>query len=350
MKTAALLKNINNDMRDIEIVSGDNLIGRNPLKNDIVINHQSISSQHAIITFNDNRECHIKDVSSNGTFLNGRRLPRDVDILIKNNDVIRFGKDHSMYKLFVLPYKENDKVKLVNSSQSARVDHFKRIDLDDEDKVNIDSKEYKVLEAKHRALMQYASDITRRNDDLENNLKESKESLKKESEEKENEMKRLKEENSYLRSELDKIALFFTENKIFEVSISDYIKEIAQLKETFYTLKKEMDNKYKALYEIVQSDSLKTNNILNKINSLYTSVDNRKEIGNQLISSIKEILSSKESLLKENISMKKQIDLYTISNHIKPTNNFVIPTRQSVNTVSSSIDNLRIIEEISKSL
>ena len=188
MKTAALLKNINNDMRDIEIVSGDNLIGRNPLKNDIVINHQSISSQHAIITFNDNRECHIKDVSSNGTFLNGRRLPRDVDILIKNNDVIRFGKDHSMYKLFVLPYKENDKVKLVNSSQSARVDHFKRIDLDDEDKVNIDSKEYKVLEAKHRALMQYASDITRRNDDLENNLKESKESLKKESEEKENEM------------------------------------------------------------------------------------------------------------------------------------------------------------------
>ena len=71
-----------------------------------------------------------------------------------------------------------------------------------------------------------------------------------------------------------------------------------------------MDNKYKVLYEIVQSDSLKTNNILNKINSLYTSVDNRKEIGNQLISSIKEILSSKESLLKENISMKKQIDLY----------------------------------------
>ena len=88
MKTAALLKNINNDMRDIEIVSGDNLIGRNPLKNDIVINHQSISSQHAIITFNDNRECHIKDVSSNGTFLNGRRLPRDVDILIKKKNCI----------------------------------------------------------------------------------------------------------------------------------------------------------------------------------------------------------------------------------------------------------------------
>ena len=83
-----------------------NLIGRSPESN-IVLNHPSISKEHAKINFN-NDEIYIIDLNTeNGTFVNKQKINPLQNINLKNNDVINFGKDTTDFILLV-NYDNND--------------------------------------------------------------------------------------------------------------------------------------------------------------------------------------------------------------------------------------------------
>ena len=77
-----------------------NLIGRSPESN-IVLNHPSISKEHAKINFN-NDEIYIIDLNTeNGTFVNKQKINPLQNINLKNNDIINFGKDTTDFILLV---------------------------------------------------------------------------------------------------------------------------------------------------------------------------------------------------------------------------------------------------------
>ncbi len=77
-----------------------NLIGRSPESN-IVLNHPSISKEHAKINFN-NDEIYIIDLNTeNGTFVNKQKINPLQNINLKNNDLINFGKDTTDFILLV---------------------------------------------------------------------------------------------------------------------------------------------------------------------------------------------------------------------------------------------------------
>lgn len=66
------------------------VIGRNPDQVEIVISNEYISNYHAEIIQLDNGDIFITDKSTNGTYLNGIRLPKDKEIQIKYGDDIYF--------------------------------------------------------------------------------------------------------------------------------------------------------------------------------------------------------------------------------------------------------------------
>ena len=104
----------------------------------IIINHPSVSKDHAIIEFDSDLIPSIKDLnSSNGTYVNGQKLQTFPQIL-KTNDKISFGKDPTEY-IFESFNQENEKtvvypqivhagkISLVNENayQSPKINHFK---------------------------------------------------------------------------------------------------------------------------------------------------------------------------------------------------------------------------------
>ena len=87
-------------------------IGRST-SNDIVLNDQTISAQHAALYVDDNNQCHIKDLNStNGTFINDKRIS---DAQLKSGDVVRLGNCRiDWIKMLKTPHKTVVKKKLVN--------------------------------------------------------------------------------------------------------------------------------------------------------------------------------------------------------------------------------------------
>lgn len=67
-------------------------IGRNP-DNDIVVNDETrtVSGYHAVLKVYDNGTISICDNSTNGTYINGVKSTKGVDISVKKGDNIRFG-------------------------------------------------------------------------------------------------------------------------------------------------------------------------------------------------------------------------------------------------------------------
>ena len=112
-------------------------IGRNK-QSSIVINHPSVSKDHAIIEFDSEFIATLKDLnSSNGTYLNGEKLQNN-PVKLRTNDKIIFGKDDNEY-VFESFHNENekteifsplirdDKISLVNENEihSTKINHFK---------------------------------------------------------------------------------------------------------------------------------------------------------------------------------------------------------------------------------
>ncbi|MBM4386838.1 MAG: FHA domain-containing protein [Deltaproteobacteria bacterium] len=80
--------------KDFRLVSGKNTIGTSA-DSDIVITDQYISSHHAIIRFDDNQFM-LQDLdSTNGTFINGKKIVRAELI---DNDTIKMGRTKFRFK------------------------------------------------------------------------------------------------------------------------------------------------------------------------------------------------------------------------------------------------------------
>jgi len=67
-------------------------IGRNP-DNDLVVNDETrtVSGHHAVLKVYDNGNLFICDKSTNGTFINGIKATKDVNVSVKKGDKIRLG-------------------------------------------------------------------------------------------------------------------------------------------------------------------------------------------------------------------------------------------------------------------
>ena len=112
-------------------------IGRNK-QSVIIINHPSVSKDHAIIEFDSDFIATLKDLnSSNGTYLNGEKL-QSSPVKLRTNDKIIFGKDENEYIFenfqnenekteIYAPLIRDDKISLVNENeiQSTKINHFK---------------------------------------------------------------------------------------------------------------------------------------------------------------------------------------------------------------------------------
>ncbi len=82
---------------DFRIFNCDNIIGAAPVCN-VRIDHDSVSSKHAVISYRDGN-FYIRDLgSTNGTYLNGIRLDREM--LINDGDTITFGLFNSIFCRF----------------------------------------------------------------------------------------------------------------------------------------------------------------------------------------------------------------------------------------------------------
>lgn len=87
-------------------------IGRST-SNDIVLNDQTISAQHAVLYVDDSNRYHIKDLNStNGTFVNDKRV---ADAQLKPTDVVRLGNHRiDWVKMLSTPHKTVVKKNPVN--------------------------------------------------------------------------------------------------------------------------------------------------------------------------------------------------------------------------------------------
>ncbi len=88
------------DSLDVKVeesyILDDNLIIGRSLGNSITITDPFLSGQHVVFTIKDDRYC-LKDLgSTNGTFVNGKRL-EDVPIVLNDGDRIRIGQLDFLY-------------------------------------------------------------------------------------------------------------------------------------------------------------------------------------------------------------------------------------------------------------
>ena len=76
-----------------------NKIGRNPLTNTIILNHNSISKEHALIEFNSKGQGYISNLlSSNGAFVMELIFLSNQKILLNEDDILKFGKELIAFK------------------------------------------------------------------------------------------------------------------------------------------------------------------------------------------------------------------------------------------------------------
>lgn len=81
----------------VELKSGNQVLGRNP-ENAIIISEPSLSSKHLLVS-NFDEHIEIMDLnSSNGTFINGSKIPPLISIRLSNGDKMLLGKLNMEYK------------------------------------------------------------------------------------------------------------------------------------------------------------------------------------------------------------------------------------------------------------
>ena len=92
-----------------------NIIGRDTNCN-IVLNHPSISKQHAKIEYDiQTLNAFLTDLNStHGTYINDMKLNKNQSIKLKSGDVINFGQ--SDIKYIYLNYKQKNELGLINNN------------------------------------------------------------------------------------------------------------------------------------------------------------------------------------------------------------------------------------------
>ena len=277
-----------------------NKIGRNPLTNTIILNHNSISKEHAIIEFNSKGQGYISDLfSSNGTFVNGVKISSNQKFLLNEGDILKFGKEPIVFKFITnkftsLKYVENgnnltiNNNALFNSANQERLknnffESYKSVEQKNLIKSQILLKntqletmnlnynelrnEYNKLYAKYDALIHYASDLQKKNDLLETEIKQHKKyiySLEntengKNLLNKDKIIKILQSENNFYNNELKKLKECFNKPDIktqLELIISEYLLEMENYKKANDIYKEQINYTDKKWTELLKENDL----------------------------------------------------------------------------------------------
>ena len=266
-----------------------NKIGRNPLTNTIILNHHSISKEHALIEFDSNRKGYISDLfSSNGTFVNGIKISSNQKFLLNDGDILKFGKDENGFKFVTNKLStsnsfDNNLYRSFNNNISNKYNNgasveqknmrekqmllknnqFEIMNLSYNELRN----EYNKLYAKHDALIHYASDLQKKNDILELEIKQNKRQIKnlenseniKEILDKDKIIKILQNENNFYNKELHKLKECFNKQDIrtqLELIISEYLVEMENYKRTNEIYKERINYTDKKWNELLKQNEL----------------------------------------------------------------------------------------------
>ena len=274
-----------------------NKIGRNPLTNTIILNHNSISKEHAMIEFDQNNNCYLSDLfSSNGTFINGVKISSNQKFSLNEGDILKFGKDPNSFKFVKNKFHSwnmnggiNQTIntnKLYNSvNQPRKIKNFQYETIDHNNliqsqlllknnqiqSINLNynelRNEYNKLYAKHDALIQYASNLQKKNDLLETEIKQNKKyilSLEntengKSITDKEKIIKILQNENDFYTKELQRLKQCFNKPDIktqLELIISEYLIEMENYKRANDIYKEQMMYTDKKWNELIKENEL----------------------------------------------------------------------------------------------
>ena len=266
-----------------------NKIGRNPLTNTVILNHNSISKEHALIEFDSNRRGYISDLfSSNGTFVNGIKISSNQKFSLNDGDILKFGKDENGFKFVTNKLStsnsfDNNLYRSFNNNISNKYNNgasveqknmrekqmllknnqFEIMNLSYNELRN----EYNKLYAKHDALIHYASDLQKKNDILELEIKQNKRQIKnlenseniKEILDKEKIIKILQNENNFYNKELHKLKECFNKQDIrtqLELIISEYLVEMENYKRTNEIYKERINYTDKKWNELLKQNEL----------------------------------------------------------------------------------------------
>ena len=266
-----------------------NKIGRNPLTNTVILNHNSISKEHALIEFDSNRQGYISDLfSSNGTFVNGIKISSNQKFSLNDGDILKFGKDengfkfvtnklstsnsfdNNLYRSFnnnILNKYNNganvEQKNMIEKQMLLKNNQFEIMNLSYNELRN----EYNKLYAKHDALIHYASDLQKKNDILELEIKQNKQQIKnlenseniKEILDKDKIIKILQNENNFYNKELHKLKECFNKQDIrtqLELIISEYLVEMENYKRTNEIYKERINYTDKKWNELLKQNEL----------------------------------------------------------------------------------------------
>ena len=262
-----------------------NKIGRNPLTNTIILNHNSISKEHALIEFDSNRQGFISDLfSSNGTFVNGIKISSNQKFSLNDGDIIKFGKDETGFKFvinklsssnnlyrsvnnnFLNKYKNGlnvDEKNMIEKQILLKNNQFEIMNLTYNELRN----EYNKLYAKHDALIHYASDLQKKNDILELEIKQNKRQIKnlennesnKALLDKEKIIKIIQNENDFYNKELQKLKECFNKKDIktqLELIVSEYLIEMENYKRSNEIYKERINYTDKKWNELLKQNEL----------------------------------------------------------------------------------------------
>ena len=375
--------NLKTDNNETYILPSEiNKIGRNPLTNIIVLNHQSISKDHALIEFSSNGSVSISDLnSSNGTFVNGEKIPSNLKYNLNQGDIIRFGKDPTIFTFNNLPFNSNNSNNNFYNNNNSNFNNYnynqknnnnvsQRNNLQSQvfykqkqlENVSLSytqlSDEYKKLNAKHTALMHYASDLQKKNDILEYEIREQNYKIEKLQNtelgkiliEKESIIKILQNENDFYNKELQKIKNSFNSNSLsnqLDMIINEYLMQIGKLKrenEEYKSMFHNSDRKWNELIKINDSlqlqintinkhwsdDSMKYNELLNendrKLNEALNQIPlcydkfniDKEQAAIYLVNQVNLYLNEKQNLLNEIADLNRKIvDLINENDKLK---------------------------------
>ena len=375
--------NLKTDNNETYILPSEiNKIGRNPLTNIIVLNHQSISKDHALIEFSPNGSVSISDLnSSNGTFVNGEKIPSNLKYNLNQGDIIRFGKDPTIFTFNNLPFNSNNSNNNFYNNNNSNFNNYnynqknnnnvsQRNNLQSQvfykqkqlENVSLSytqlSDEYKKLNAKHTALMHYASDLQKKNDILEYEIREQNYKIEKLQNtelgkiliEKESIIKILQNENDFYNKELQKIKNSFNSNSLsnqLDMIINEYLMQIGKLKrenEEYKSMFHNSDRKWNELIKINDSlqlqintinkhwsdDSMKFNELLNendrKLNEALNQIPlcydkfniDKEQAAIYLVNQVNLYLNEKQNLLNEIADLNRKIvDLINENDKLK---------------------------------
>ena len=340
-----------------DLLSGVNILGRNPLTSSVILKHQSISNQQCEIIIDDfTKKMYITDLNSrHGTFLNGYKLQPNIKVILKNKDTLRFGKDQTIYKVELIPFTLNNQISISFHKEDSVNKHLtKSFSSIGESIISNDYKrEYELINYKQNALMKYASDLQRQNDNLiQENKRLTDLVIKKEKEikdiifkednkeneqkikEKENILNVLKNELLYTKEELQTLSqLKGIESKYIEESIAlhkvikeykviietinykwnDMLNENKKLKEEINYLQSLIERIKKSSIDLVNQNKEYIKKFLSNIKQSLNSFN--KETGNYLLEQVKEVIHDKENALKENIVLSNKNEELEYLNH-----------------------------------